>query len=45
LRKSIVEPDATVVEGFPAGLMSKELSAELTEQQVNDLIAYLLTVR
>lgn len=45
LRKSIVEPDATVVEGFPAGLMSKELSTELTEQQVNDLIAYLLTVR
>ena len=45
LRKSILEPDATVVEGFSAGLMSKELSTELTEQQVNDLIAYLLTVR
>lgn len=42
LRQSIVEPDAYVVKGFAKGLMPKPT---LTEQQIGDLIAYLLTLK
>ncbi len=42
LRQSILEPDAYVVAGFQKGLMPKP---SLNDQQVNDLIAYLLTLK
>ncbi len=42
LRQSITEPDAHVVAGFQKGLMPKPT---LSDQQVNDLIAYLLTLK
>ncbi|MCX7669344.1 MAG: cytochrome c [Anaerolineae bacterium] len=42
LRQSIVEPDAHVVAGFARGLMPKP---NLNDQQVNDLVAYLLTLK
>lgn len=42
LRQSIVEPDAYVVKGFAKGLMPKPT---LTEQQIGDLIAYMLTLK
>jgi mono/diheme cytochrome c family protein len=45
LRKSILEPDATVAEGFATGIMPKGFATALTEQQVNDLVAYMLTLR
>jgi len=45
LRQSILEPDAYVVESFPAGTMPAALAGELSEQQVNDLIAYMLTLK
>jgi cytochrome c551/c552 len=45
LRQSILEPDAYLVEGFGAGIMPKGLATELSEEQVNDLIAYLLTLK
>ncbi len=42
LRQSILEPDAHVTAGFAKGLMPKPT---LTEQQVNDLVAYMLTLK
>ena len=45
LRQSILEPDAYTVEGVPAGLMSKALADELSEEQIGDLVAYMLTLR
>lgn len=45
LRTSIVEPDAFVTEGFGAGIMPAGLADELTDQQVNDLVAFLLTLQ
>lgn len=44
LRQSIMEPDAHVVDGFAQGLMPAALATELSEQQLNDLVAYLLTL-
>ncbi len=44
LRESIREPDAYVVEGFPAGTMNQKYDYNLTEEDVNDLIAYLMTL-
>lgn len=44
LRQAIMEPDAYVIEGFPHGLMPKQLAKKLSEQQVADLVAYLLTL-
>lgn len=43
LRQSIVEPDAHVTEGFTPGLMFQNYGKTLSEQQINDLVAFLLT--
>jgi cytochrome c551/c552 len=45
LRQSILEPDAYTAEGFAAGLMPKALADELSEEQVGDLVAYMLTLK
>lgn len=45
LHESIVNPNAFVVEGFPAGVMPQNLGQTLTAQQINDVIAYLLTLK
>ena len=42
LRQSILEPGAYVVEGFPSGQMPPNLGDILTEQQISDIIAFLL---
>ena len=42
LRQSIAEPDAYTAKGFQKGLMPKPT---LTDKQVNDLIAYLQTLK
>jgi mono/diheme cytochrome c family protein len=42
LRQSITEPDAHVAKGFQKGLM---LKVQLTDAQVSDLTAYLLTLK
>jgi len=44
LRQSILEPDVYVVEGFPAGTMPKVWGDVLTEEQIDQLVAYLLTL-
>lgn len=44
LYQSITDPDAYVVEGFPAGQMIPNLAEVLTEEQIADLIAFLMTL-
>jgi cytochrome c2 len=45
LRESIVTPDAHVTEGFSAGIMYQNYGKDLTEQEINDLVAYLMTLK
>jgi mono/diheme cytochrome c family protein len=42
IRESIVEPDAEIASGFSAGLMPQDYGDTLTEQQLNDLVAFLV---
>jgi mono/diheme cytochrome c family protein len=45
LIESIVEPGAFVVSGFPNGVMPGTYGNQLTDQQLADLIAYLLSLK
>jgi len=45
LRQSILEPNAYVVEGFGEGIMPGGYGDELSEQQLNDLVAYLQSLK
>jgi cytochrome c2 len=45
IRQSICEPDAYVVEGFSPGLMYMNYCEDLQARDVNDIIAYTLTLR
>jgi cytochrome c553 len=45
IHQSIVEPNAYVVEGFAEGLMYQNYATDLTEQEINDLVAYTLTLK
>lgn len=45
LYESIVNPDAYVVNGFKDGIMPGDYQKLLTEQDLADLIAYLMTVK
>lgn len=44
LRTSIVTPSAYVVEGFPDNLMPQNWGQIYSDSQINDLIAYLMTL-
>ncbi len=44
LRQSILEPDAFVTDGFDAGLMVQVWAQELSDEQVDQLVAYLMTL-
>lgn len=44
IHQSIVEPNAYIVEGFAEGLMYQNYGTDLTEQEINDLVAYTLTL-
>jgi nitric oxide reductase subunit C len=45
LRQSILEPNAYLVEGFAAGTMPQVWGDELSDEQLNNLIAYLNTLK
>lgn len=45
LYQSIVEPDAYVVPGYPAGVMPPNYRELLTEEDIQDLVAFLLTLK
>lgn len=44
LRQSIIEPNAFVVPGYPSGQMIQNFGTILTDEQINDLIAFLMTL-
>jgi sulfur-oxidizing protein SoxX len=45
LHTSILDPNAYVVEGFSPGVMYQDFADVLTDTQVNDLVAYLQTLK
>jgi cytochrome c2 len=45
IHNSIVNPSAFVVSGFPDNLMPKVYGEIFTEQEINDIIAYLFTLK
>ncbi|MCB8981650.1 MAG: c-type cytochrome [Ardenticatenaceae bacterium] len=45
LRQSIVEPNAHIAEGFTEGVMYQNFGEELTNTQINDLVAFMLTLK
>ena len=45
LRASIIDPDAYIVEGYPAGLMLPDLEENLSQAQIDDLVAFLMTLK
>ncbi|MCB9111909.1 MAG: 4Fe-4S dicluster domain-containing protein [Anaerolineales bacterium] len=45
LHQSIVEPNAFVVPGYPSGQMIQNFGDILTEEQIEDLIAFLMTMK
>lgn len=44
IHQSIVEPSAFVVPGFGDGIMPQNFAELLTEEQINDLVAFLLSI-
>lgn len=44
LRESIVAPDAHIVEGYQPGVMPQNYEENLTEREIDNLVAYLLTL-
>jgi cytochrome c2 len=45
LREALVDPDAHVQEGFVEGIMFRGYGEDLTEEEINDLIAFLMTLK
>ena len=45
LRQSILDPNAHLVEDFPASIMPNTYQNQLTEEQVDALVNYLLTLK
>lgn len=45
IRNSIINPDDYVVEGFAPGVMYQNYAEELTEAEINDIVAYTLTLK
>jgi mono/diheme cytochrome c family protein len=45
LRTSVMEPNSFVVEGFTANIMPATYDDQLSEQEVNDLVAYMLSLK
>ncbi len=45
IRESILDPNAVLVDGFPANTMPAVWADELNDEQVDQLVAYLLTLK
>jgi mono/diheme cytochrome c family protein len=45
LKESILDPDAKLADGFPAGTMPQVWEDELTSEQIDQLVAYMLTLK
>jgi mono/diheme cytochrome c family protein len=45
IRESILNPDASLVDGFPAGTMPQVWGDELSAEQLDQIVAYLLTLK
>lgn len=45
IRNSIEDPGAYKVEGFPEGLMPTDLKDQLTQEDLDAIVAYLLTLK
>jgi ferredoxin len=45
LYQSILEPDTYIVDGFPAGQMLPDLGERLSSDQIDNLVAFLLTLK
>jgi len=45
LLESIVNPGAKISKGFPAGVMPGNFGTQMTEQQINDVIAYIESLK
>lgn len=45
IRNSIVNPNDYIVDGFAEGLMYQNYATDLTPEQIDDLVAYTLTLR
>ncbi len=43
VHESVVQPDAHVVEGFSSGIMPQNFGAQMTKQELADIIAFLTT--
>ena len=43
LKESLIDPDSEVTEGFPPGVMYKNYGKDLTEQEIVDLVTFLMT--
>ena len=43
IRESIVEPNEYVVSGFPAGVMVQDFGKKVSAQEIDDLVAFLMT--
>lgn len=44
LKESITAPDAYLSEGFPASVMPQSYAQELTAEQIDQLVAFLMTL-
>ena len=45
IHESIVNPNADVTEGFPEGVMPQDYGEKLSEEQINQLVKYLMTLK
>ena len=45
LRQSIVDPNAHLVPGFSGNIMPANYGSQLTDKQIDDLVAFLMTLR
>ena len=45
LHESIVDPNAKITDGFAADIMYQNFQKDLTDQQINDIVAYLMTLK